>query len=286
MPLPAQPRHGLPHAIKHGSGKAAFRQPAQWLGPSPAALRSRNIGTLHRLARQRNEEVKMPTKTESRTSSSNSNKSNNSSSSNRGSSSNRSRGNRDRGESNSIFNWDRSQTGVIVGAAVAGAAVGIAANMGRKLLMQMASTGGAEWDEALANEHRATLAVFDKIEMTDDSQTMMRATLLAKLKYALTKHALQEENVIYPALRQANSIHDADALESEHGYVKTYLYELETMAKDSPEWLARVRDFRAMIEEHMRMEEDETFPTLRRIMSEEQNSRLTAMMNKEGYKFA
>jgi hemerythrin superfamily protein len=235
----------------------------------------------------------MPTKTESKSSNSsnNSNRSSSNRSSERSSGGNasnasRSRGNRERGESNSIFNWSGSQTGVIVGAAVAGAAVGIAANMGRKLLMQMASTGGAEWDEALANEHRATLAVFDKIEMTDDSQTMMRATLLAKLKYALTKHALQEENVIYPALRQANSIHDADALESEHGYVKTYLYELETMRKDSPEWLARVRDFRAMIEEHMRMEEDETFPALRNIMSEEQNSRLTAMMNKEGYKFA
>jgi iron-sulfur cluster repair protein YtfE (RIC family) len=114
----------------------------------------------------------------------------------------------------------------------------------------------------------------------------MRSSLLMKLKYALTKHALQEENVIYPALRQANSAHDADHLESEHGYVKTYLYELETMPNDSPEWLARVRDFRTMIESHMRMEEDEVFPTLRRTLSDEQSSRLTAMMNKEGLKFA
>ena len=186
----------------------------------------------------------------------------------------------------SIFNWSRNQAGVIVGAAVAGAAVGIAANMGRKLLMQMATTAGQEWDQALAAEHRQTLALFDQIEATDDSQSAMRASLLMKLKYALTKHALEEENVIYPALRQANAAHDADALEGEHGYVKTYLYELETMPKDSGEWLARVRDFRAMIEEHMRMEEDEVFPTLKRLMTDEQSSRLTAMMNKEGYKFA
>ncbi len=189
-------------------------------------------------------------------------------------------------KSGSLFNWGGSQTGMIVGAAVAGAAVGIAANMGRKLFVQMASTGGAGWDEALATEHRMTLMTFDKIEATDDSQAGTRSTLLAKLKYQLTKHAIEEENVIYPALRQANSAHDADALESEHGYVKTYLYELETMPNDNPEWLARVRDFRAMIEEHMRMEEEEVFPALRRTMSEEQSSRLTAMMNKEGYKFA
>jgi hemerythrin superfamily protein len=189
-------------------------------------------------------------------------------------------------KSGSAFNWTGGQTGLIVGAAVAGAAVGIAANMGRKLFVQFASTGGASWDEALATEHRMTLMTFDKIEATNDSQTTLRSQLLAKLKYQLTKHALEEENVIYPALRQANSAHDADALEGEHGYVKTYLYELETMPNDGAEWLARVRDFRAMIEEHMRMEEDEVFPALKRMMSDEQSSRLTAMMNKEGFKFA
>jgi hemerythrin superfamily protein len=186
----------------------------------------------------------------------------------------------------SAFGWGRGQTGVIAAAAVAGAAVGLAANMGRKLFVQYASTGGARWDEALANEHRMTLMTFDKIEATSDDQTTMRSHLLAKLKYQLTKHALEEENVIYPALRQANIAHDADSLEGEHGYVKTYLYELETMPNDSAEWLARVRDFRTMIEEHMRMEEEEVFPTLSNSLSEAQSSRLTAMMNKEGAKIA
>jgi hemerythrin superfamily protein len=186
----------------------------------------------------------------------------------------------------SPFSWSGGQTGIIVGAAVAGAAVGFAANMGRKLFVQMTGAAAGSWDEALTAEHRLTLATFDKIEATADDQTTLRSQLLAKLKYMLTKHALEEENVIYPALRQANSAHDADALESEHGYVKTYLYELETIPNDNPEWLARVRDFRAMIEEHMRMEEDEVFPALRGIMTEEQSARLTAMMNKEGFKFA
>lgn len=186
----------------------------------------------------------------------------------------------------SIFNWDTGQTGVIVGAAVAGAAVGFAANMGRKLFVQMTSASAGDWADALTAEHQATLAIFDKIEATDDTQTTIRAQLLAKLKYALTKHALEEENVIYPALRQANSAHDADALNAEHGYVKTYLYELENLPKDSGEWLARVRDFRAMLEEHMKMEEEEVFPALRDMLSETQNAKLSASMNKEGFKFA
>jgi hypothetical protein len=92
--------------------------------------------------------------------------------------------------------------------------------------------------------------------------------------------------VVYPALRQANLAHDADALNAEHGYVKTYLYELETLAKDSPEWLARVRDFRTMLEEHVRMEEIEVFPAFRDALSDAQNAKLTAAMNKEGFKMA
>lgn len=186
----------------------------------------------------------------------------------------------------SAFNWGDGNANMLIGAAVAGAAVGFAANMGRKLLMQGMSGASGDWAEALATEHRMTLAIFDKIEATDDSQTMMRSHLLMKLKYALSKHAIEEEMVIYPALRQANRTEEADELTSEHGIVKTYLYELETMPNDSAEWLARVRDFRAMIEAHIEEEENHVFPGLRSKMSDDQNAKLTAMMNKEGFKFA
>ena len=186
----------------------------------------------------------------------------------------------------SAFSWGGGNAGVLAGAALAGAAVGLAANFGRKFLMQMPAAAAGDWFDALRAEHKATLALFDQLEATEDSQTAIRASLLMKLKYALTKHAHEEESIIYPALRQANSAHDADALNSEHGYVKTYLYELESLPKDGPEWIARVRDFRAMLEEHIRMEEEEVFPAFRQILSEEQNAKLTSLMNKEGFKMA
>lgn len=188
--------------------------------------------------------------------------------------------------SDRLWDWGNSNSGVLIGAAVAGAAVGLAANMGRKLFVQMTSAAAGDWFETLKTEHTMTLAIFDKLETTDDSQTGQRTALLAKLKYALSKHAIQEEMVVYPALRQANHTSDADHLSEDHGYVKTYLYELETMPKGSPDWLARVRDFRQMIEGHMREEENDIFPRFREMLSDEQNSRITAMMNKEGFKFA
>ncbi|MDB5699616.1 MAG: hemerythrin protein [Alphaproteobacteria bacterium] len=181
--------------------------------------------------------------------------------------------------------WSGS-AGVLVGAAVAGAAIGLAANVGRKLFVQFGSAAAGDWSEALKAEHQMTLAIFDKIEATEDAQTMMRSHLLAKLKYALTKHALQEENVIYPALREAGETAEADQLNADHGYVKTYLYELETMDKNEPNWLMRVGDFRTMIEEHMREEENDVFPRFRALLSEQKNKELTSLMNKEGFKFA
>lgn len=186
----------------------------------------------------------------------------------------------------SAFSWGNKQAGALIGAAVAGAAVGFAANLGRKFFMQFGTHPNADWVEALTAEHELALAIFDKIEATDDSQTHQRTALLGKLKYALTKHALEEENVIYPALRNAESRAEADDLDGEHAEVKTYLYELENLEKDSPVWLTRVRLFRAMIEKHMREEENEIFPQLRDRLSDEENARLTAAMNKEGFKFA
>jgi len=178
------------------------------------------------------------------------------------------------------------RTGVLAAAVVAGAAIGLAANYGRKMVVQGLPGGSGDWADALAAEHRVVLAIFDKIEATADTQASARSHLLTRLKNALGKHALEEENVVYPVLRRANSVHDADALNAEHGYVKTYLYELDNMPRTGPDWLARAREFRAMIEEHMRMEEDEVFPALKAMLDDGQNAKLTQGVHREGMKLA
>lgn len=215
----------------------------------------------------------MATRTRSRSSNSSRSKSNGNAGSNRS-----------RASERSAFSWGDS--GALVGAAIAGAAIAVAANLGRKAMMQGMAASAGDWDEMLAAEHDATLALFDKLLATDDSQTFKRTMLVKKLAYALDKHAHEEEHVVYPALRQANETHDADTLEGEHGYVKTFLFDLNEMAKDSPDFLAKVREFRTMVEAHARMEEEEVFPRLKEALSEEQNDHITGLVNKEGFKMA
>jgi hemerythrin-like domain-containing protein len=176
--------------------------------------------------------------------------------------------------------------GVVAGAVAGGAALGILAMLGRKAAVQAPTALAGNWDDALAAEHQATLKVFDAIEATDEHNNVKRSMLLSHLKHALLKHAVEEENVIYPALREIGQRDAADALTKEHGYVKQYLYELETTPTASPDWIAKVRQFRADIEKHMQEEEEQLFPMLRAQLSEEKNKLLTTAMNKEGFKVA
>jgi hemerythrin superfamily protein len=212
----------------------------------------------------------MATRTQSR-------QSNRSSSSSRKSpgGSNRSSGER------SAFSWGES--GPIIAAALGGAAIGFAANCGRKFITQAVSGISGDWDEVLATEHDLTLAVFDKMLATDSSQTWKRSMLLMRLTHALDKHAHEEEMVVYPALREADQTVEADQLNAEHGYIKTFLYELGQIGPEAPNWLEKIREFRALVAEHAKMEEEQVFPAFKRNLDEEQNAKITSLVNKDGF---
>ncbi len=180
---------------------------------------------------------------------------------------------------------EQSNRSLAIGA-TAGLAVGLAANFVRKAIVQAPTVAAGNWDEALAAEHKMTLALFDLLQKTNDTQTTKRSTLLMQLKHALSKHAVEEENAIYAAMRDHGATDAADHLNHDHGYVKQYLYDLTVLPKNDPAWLPKVAEFRKMIELHMREEEDEIFPELRRQLTDEQNKQLTVAMNKEGLKVA
>jgi hemerythrin superfamily protein len=219
----------------------------------------------------------MATRTQSRSSSSN--RSTNRSSTGNGRSQSRSR---TESSDRSAFSWG-DNAGPLLGAALAGAAIGFAANYGRKVMMQGLEAAAGDWDDILAAEHEMALGIFDKMLATDETQTWKRSMLLMKLTHALDKHAHQEEMVVYPALREANMAVDADQLEGEHGYIKTFIYELKNMGPSAPNWLEKVREFRALVSKHAHMEEEEVFPSFKENMTDEQNRKVTGLVNADGF---
>lgn len=167
-----------------------------------------------------------------------------------------------------------------------GAGLAILGMVGRKLAVQAPTALAGDWDKALAAEHRMTLGLFDKLQESEGNASGRRTMLLMQLKHALGKHALEEENAVYPALREAGMSAEADALNSDHGYVKQYLYELTDLVKDNAAFQAKLAAFRNDIERHIRREEDELFPKLKAALDQSATTRLTRRMNQEGLKLA
>lgn len=168
----------------------------------------------------------------------------------------------------------------------AGLLLGLIANPLRKLAVQAPTMLNKQWDAALAAEHRATLALLDAIEATETDDAAKRTVLLAQLKHALGKHAFQEENTVYPLMRERGLLEEAQVLNEEHGEVKRLLFDLTERRRSHPQWIAKVHELRANLEAHMAEEEEELFPRLRAALSEEENAHLAVAMNKEGLKLA
>lgn len=179
-----------------------------------------------------------------------------------------------------------SRIGPLIGAAAAGFVAGLVANMGRKAVVEATTAIQGDWFEALKAEHRLVEHMFQQILQTDDSQTMKRTMVLGRLSAALAKHDLEESSIIYPALR----LHGRDAegrhLAGDHADIKAYLFELDEMPKDDPNWIVRMRTFQELVLEHVREEEEQIYPGLRDLLTKAQNASLTLKIHREGIKLA
>lgn len=177
-------------------------------------------------------------------------------------------------------------TGVLL-AGAAGFGLGLLAAVGRRAAVQAITAAAGDWFEGLKAEHKLAMGIIETLEQTTEADTKKRKALLLSLQHVLGKHAIQEEDVIYCALRAGGHAAEADELGNEHNAeVKQGLYDLEQIDKASPAWLARLRELKADIEAHVRKEEDEIFPALRASLSDEENKKLTIRMNFEGFKVA
>jgi hemerythrin superfamily protein len=166
---------------------------------------------------------------------------------------------------------------------LAGLGIGrIASPVAGRAIGSISAMAGRDPFEALAEDHRNVLALFDAVERTDSTARLRRSTLLFQIKRMLTAHALAEEDIIYPMLRDdAHREEMASQLYREHAEMKVHLFELEHQAKEDAAWIAKLRDLRGIIERHARQEEDSEFPRLRAALSGDGKSRLLGEIRRE-----
>jgi hemerythrin superfamily protein len=183
-----------------------------------------------------------------------------------------------------------AHSGNPLGRLATGAALGLVAGLAlphaRKAVIQAPSLAAGDWVDALAAEHQMVRKSFEILMETRHDEIARREILMAKIAYALTKHAVEEENVVYPALAEAGHADQARHLIEDHGQMKTYLYDLRRLSARDLEWIGRARQLWNALQAHMREEEDEIFPAFRDALGAEENAKLTKMMHWEGFKVA
>jgi len=111
----------------------------------------------------------------------------------------------------------------------------------------------------LKQDHREVEGFFEAFENTDAKKK--KADLAAKICQALTLHTRIEEEIFYPAARQATGDDEMlDEATVEHAAAKQLIAEIETMSVDDDLFDAKVKVLSEQIEHHVEEEEKELFP--------------------------
>ena len=161
-------------------------------------------------------------------------------------------------------------------------AVRIAPPFAMRAVGSMRGMAGTDPFDALAQDHQRVLALFDRIEETDNSMVSRRNTMLTQLKRMISAHALAEEDIVYPMLcDDAHRREQALKLYRDHAEVKVKLFELEVKPKDDPSWIQDLRSLRQMLAAHAHEEEHLEFPKLRAALDETRRANLLGKVSRE-----
>ena len=133
--------------------------------------------------------------------------------------------------------------------------------------------------ELMKKDHEKVSGIFEKLEPTTERGVKTREELFTQLKTELEIHAQIEEQIFYPAIKEAEETHDItlEAFE-EHAVVKQLLSELEELSKDDETWGAKLKVLQENVEHHVEEEEGEMFKNARKVLSREQIEALGARM--------
>lgn len=141
----------------------------------------------------------------------------------------------------------------------------------------------------LKQDHRMVEALFDEFE---DAEEQEQAQLATRICNMLTVHAQIEEEILYPAAKEAfedeeeeDLVHEANV---EHASAKDLIAKIEAMTPEDEEFEATVKVLSEYIKHHVKEEEGELFPALKKTeldlkeMGEQLAQRKLALMEELG----
>lgn len=117
----------------------------------------------------------------------------------------------------------------------------------------------------LKQDHRLVESLFDELENAEQGE---QSSLAHRACQLLTVHAQIEEELLYPAAKEAFEDEEESELvyeaEVEHGTAKELIAKIEAMSGEEVEFPATVKVLGEYVKHHVKEEEGELFPKLKK----------------------
>ncbi len=169
---------------------------------------------------------------------------------------------------------------IAVSAAALGIVTGLALSKTKRAALKASLALAGDWEKQLKAEHATIKKLLKAMVDSGLDEAVKRAELLASADEILTRHGLEEEKVIYPALKSAGAGDAVDLLYADHAEMKTLLRAIQELSAEDPDWVERASDLRKLFLRHLKTEED-LFPLLHQLGDRGRNQALTTLVRKE-----
>ncbi|HEY0491806.1 MAG TPA: hemerythrin domain-containing protein [Telluria sp.] len=129
--------------------------------------------------------------------------------------------------------------------------------------------GTAEPMDAIAlltEDHEKVKAMFEQYEGLGDRAHATKQKLAMQICTELTRHAMAEEEIFYPAVREASKENEdlVDEATVEHAAAKDLIEQIMSMDSTDELFDAKVKVLSEQIEHHVEEEEGDMFPKARK----------------------
>jgi hemerythrin-like domain-containing protein len=119
----------------------------------------------------------------------------------------------------------------------------------------------------LTKDHREVAEMFEQFEQLSDRAKASKKRLVDQITTALKLHTQIEEEIFYPAVREASDAlgDSVDEAVVEHAAAKDLIAQLDEMDPDDELYDAKVKVLSEQIEHHVEEEEKEMFPKVKKL---------------------
>ena len=133
----------------------------------------------------------------------------------------------------------------------------------------------------LKEDHKKVRGLLERLEKSSNSSR--REQLSSKIEQELKIHTTIEEEIFYPAYRDAASKKDDKELffeaKEEHHVVDLVLPEVRSTSPEADEYEAKTKVLKELVLHHAKEEEKEMFPRARKLMSRDELTDLGERMD-------